>query len=292
MAPSYGTWKSVGLLFGEASRWLEDRRLLRRQRDAERASLRLRELIDCDVQISDQMVEAVVERRRSKAIDVLARTDPVFVERALTFSQEGEDLILMRLFEGRANGFFVDVGAYHPFRFSNTFLLYRAGWRGINIDATPGSMLAFEQIRPDDINIECFVGDPTFEKVFTRYNEPALNSGSQAVVSSRALPPSVYWPVGNLVVRPRSLSSIIKEHKPADTPIALLNLDVEGSESEVLESNDWSRHRPEIILIEQLSTDIEASMSHPTTRFLNEQGYRLIAKAFNSSFFRLEEKPR
>jgi FkbM family methyltransferase len=262
-----------------------------RQRRADRAASRLRKLIGRGVGISEQTIEAVVERDRNKVVEILARTDPVFFERALTFSQEGEDLILARMLVGHTRSFFVDVGAHHPFRFSNTFLLYKAGWRGINIDATPGSMRAFEQYRPEDTNIECFVGNPAAEKTFTRYNEPALNTASAEVLESRALPSSVYWPVGTSLVRPRSLSSILDAHKPDGIPITLLNIDVEGSEQEVLESNDWSRYRPQIILIEQLSTDIDESLAHPTTRFLSERGYRLVAKAFNSSFFALKESP-
>lgn len=270
-------------------KWLDHRMVLSRQRHAERAASQLRNLIDHGVEISDQVVEAVVERSRPKVLEILSRTDPAYLERALTFSQEGEDLILLRMFGDRAGSFFVDVGAHHPFRFSNTFLLYNAGWRGINIDATPGSMRAFEQFRPEDTNIECFVGNPESEKIFTRYNEPALNTASQRVIESRVLPPSVYWPVGTSAVRPRTLSSILDVYKPRETPIMLLNIDVEGSEQEVLETNDWARYRPEIILIEQLSTGIDESMVHPTTTFLNERGYRLVAKAFNSSFFALKE---
>jgi len=52
-----------------------------------------------------------------------------------SYSQEGEDLILLRIFEKKRIGFYVDVGSHHPFRFSNTYLFYRLGWRGINIDA-------------------------------------------------------------------------------------------------------------------------------------------------------------
>jgi FkbM family methyltransferase len=235
-------------------------------------------------------VEAVVKRRQIKVLEMLARTDPVHSERALTFSQEGEDLILLRMFADRAPGFFVDVGAHHPFRFSNTFLLYRTGWRGINIDATPGSMAAFEQFRPEDINIECFVGDPTSEITFIAYNEPALNTASQAVIKSRVLPSSVYWPVNTLKVRPHALSSVLEEYKPAETAIALLNIDVEGSEQDVLESNDWDRYRPEVVLIEQLSSEIDESLVHPTTKFLNARGYRLVSRTFNTSFFVLKQK--
>ncbi|MFA7355121.1 MAG: SAM-dependent methyltransferase, partial [Sulfurimonadaceae bacterium] len=71
-----------------------------------------------------------------------------------SYSQEGEDMILRRLFEQQPNGFYVDVGAHHPKRFSNTYFFYKKGWRGINIDAMPNSMELFNKIRPRDINIE------------------------------------------------------------------------------------------------------------------------------------------
>lgn len=73
------------------------------------------------------------------------------------YSQEGEDLLLSRILGDKKDGFYVDVGAHHPFRFSNTYLLYKQGWRGINIDAMPGSMKLFNRFRPRDINIECGV---------------------------------------------------------------------------------------------------------------------------------------
>ncbi|MFT4801330.1 MAG: hypothetical protein ACI93N_001101, partial [Flavobacteriaceae bacterium] len=41
----------------------------------------------------------------------------------LSYSQEGEDILLNRIFNPQVNasGFYVDVGAHHPERFSNTF---------------------------------------------------------------------------------------------------------------------------------------------------------------------------
>ena len=44
---------------------------------------------------------------------------------ACSYSQEGEDLILQRIFHNQKDGFYIDVGAHHPFRFSNTALLYK-----------------------------------------------------------------------------------------------------------------------------------------------------------------------
>jgi hypothetical protein len=74
-----------------------------------------------------------------------------------SYSQEGEDMLLERFLEHRHSGFYVDVGAHHPRRFSNTYRLYRRGWRGLNIDANPGSMALFRHVRPRDINIEAAV---------------------------------------------------------------------------------------------------------------------------------------
>jgi len=96
-----------------------------------------------------------------------------------SFSQEGEDMILQRIFSGKNDGFFVDVGAHHPTRFSNTYLFYLKGWRGINIDAAPGSMTAFRKVRPADINIECPVSDKSDIATFYIFNEPALNTFSE-----------------------------------------------------------------------------------------------------------------
>jgi hypothetical protein len=61
-----------------------------------------------------------------------------------SYSQEGEDMILNRIFEFRNSGFYIDVGAHHPMRFSNTYFFYRKGWRGINIDAMPRQ---YEQVQ-------------------------------------------------------------------------------------------------------------------------------------------------
>src|SRR5690242_3324544 len=64
-----------------------------------------------------------------------------------SYSQEGEDRILHSIFETVADGFYVDIGAHHPKRFSNTYLFYQRGWRGINVDAMPGSMVRFKRVR-------------------------------------------------------------------------------------------------------------------------------------------------
>ena len=48
-----------------------------------------------------------------------------------SFSQRGEDLILDGMFEGKRNGFYVDIGANHPSFLSNTRRFYDRGWREV-----------------------------------------------------------------------------------------------------------------------------------------------------------------
>jgi hypothetical protein len=69
-----------------------------------------------------------------------------------SFSQEGEDMVLRKEFQDKLNGFYIDIGAYHPQKYSNTCYFYCKGWRGINVDPTPGSMDVFKKERPNDIN--------------------------------------------------------------------------------------------------------------------------------------------
>lgn len=65
----------------------------------------------------------------------------------LVFSQEGEELILSRLFGYKTNGYYVDIGCYNPKRFSNTYSFYLNGWRGINIDANIDTIKLFKKYR-------------------------------------------------------------------------------------------------------------------------------------------------
>lgn len=199
---------------------------------------------------------------------------------AFHYSQEGEDIILARLLGQQANGFFVDVGAHHPTRFSNTYALYRKGWRGINIDATPGSMAAFAQRRPEDINIESAVSDTTEPLAFHMFKEPALNTFDAALAESYVAQGWERHTIQNIV--PRPLAGILDEHLPPGTKIDLMSIDVEGGEMGVLRSNDWARYAAKYLVLEVLDTPLTEIMDDPAVLFLLEKGYAPISKLAQS----------
>lgn len=204
----------------------------------------------------------------------------------LCYGQDGEDLILNRLLDGQALGFYVDVGAHHPVRFSNTYLFYRRGWRGINIDAMPGSMREFESIRPRDINIECGVAGSAGKLTYHRFNEPALNTFDLAEAQHKNKPP--YQLLDTVEVAVERLDALLARFLPAGQRIDFLSVDVEGKDEEVLRSNDWNRYRPSFVLAETLRTDMLRLGECPVVQFMRSVGYTPVGKAYNTSFFARE----
>lgn len=200
-----------------------------------------------------------------------------------SYAQEGEDLILARLFEGRSAGFYVDIGAHHPYRFSNTCFFHKQGWRGINVDAMPGSMAAFRRARPADINLETGVGAQAGTLQFHIFNEPALNTFDPELARERSQPP--YRLLRTVPVPVVTLAQLLESHLPAGQAIGFMSVDVEGHDLAVLQSNDWQRFRPGVILVETMSADLAALQAAPITKYLAQHGYRPVAKAVHSAFF-------
>lgn len=200
------------------------------------------------------------------------------------FSQEGEDMILRRMFGKRREGFFVDVGAHHPFRYSNTYLFYKKGWRGINIDATPGSMRAFTKYRPADINLELAVSRTPGELCFYLFNDHAYNTFDADVAEKSRQAGATLLAKTKIASIP--LKDILDKHLTGGKKIDFLSVDVEGFDLEVLKSNDWTLYKPEYVLVECLSTPLPDIFKDSTYIYLNSLGYDIFAKTVNTFFFK------
>lgn len=201
-----------------------------------------------------------------------------------SYSQDGEDIVLRKIFGEKKNGFYIDVGAHHPVRFSNTYLFYQLGWQGINIDAMPGSMKIFNQLRPKDINIEAAISDKEEILSFYIFNEPALNSFSTDLSLERANGSS-YKIISKKEVKTQLLSNVLNKYLPRNVGIDFLTIDVEGLDFQVLKSNDWNKYRPNVIIVEMLGLSIDETVKTNVSDFLYQNGYSLFAKTYQSAFF-------
>jgi FkbM family methyltransferase len=207
----------------------------------------------------------------------------------LTYSQEGEDRLLARLLEGAPPGFYVDVGAHDPFRFSNTACLYRAGWRGIAIDARPGFAETHRRARPRDVALEIGVAGKAQELEFFIFNDGALNtfSAERAAMLEQT---TTYRVIRRQRVACLPLWTIFDQYLPNGMAIDVLSVDVEGLDLEVLQSSDWARFRPHLVVAEDLGiTALEEVSDSPIAMYMKRQGYTAIAKTVISLFFRRNE---
>lgn len=203
-----------------------------------------------------------------------------------SWSQEGEDQILRRIFERQRVGFYVDVGAHHPMRFSNTYFFYKRGWCGINIDAMPLSMKLFDSVRPRDINLEIGIGSSVSELDYYVFNEPALNGFSKELSEQRLKSDSVCKLREVVKVQVHPLSQVLDSHLNASQKIDFMSIDVEGLDLAVLESNDWSRYRPRFVLAEILGSSLHEIEQSEIGQFMHDQNYMLYAKCMNTVFFK------
>lgn len=217
---------------------------------------------------------------KKKLIEVILGHDfPGF-----SFAAGGEDTILNYLFGFKNTGFFVDVGAFHPVKFSNTYLFYLKGWRGINIDASPGSMSAFRQLRPEDINLELAISDKQEELTYyvMREGNSTMNTFSMDFVHRLNMEQAI---TQEIKVQPRALSKVFEEHLPPARKIDFLTIDVEGLELSVLASNDWQKYRPKVIMLEDFDALSSSLFEAETVRTLAAAGYRPILKTTTEIVF-------
>jgi FkbM family methyltransferase len=201
-----------------------------------------------------------------------------------SFAQEGEDIVLDRLFEGRRSGFYVEVGCHHPFRFSNSYYFYSRGWRGVCIDALPGTQRLFRRWRKRDIVVESGIASRRGELTYYMFDEPALNTFDAALVQER-LERTRYKLIRSVQVPTDTLAAILAAHCPVGQQIDFLSVDVEGLDLEVLESNDWDRYRPLTVVAECLQSTLAHISDDPVACYLTERGYAPYAKTGNSVIF-------
>ncbi len=199
------------------------------------------------------------------------------------WSQYGEDWVLSWFFLHKPNGFYVDVGAYDPKNISNTYLFYERGWRGINIEPNLDLLQNFHKLRPNDINLGVGVFNVPGELTFYKFKQASLNTFDPIVGEDRIEKLDSF--IEKVPVQVKRLDTILDEYANG-REIDFLNIDVEGFDMEVLQSNNWDKYKPLIICVEDYIIDIdryiEESEKH---KFLKKLGYNLVSKVVDSLIY-------
>ncbi|MEI7900047.1 MAG: FkbM family methyltransferase [bacterium] len=201
-----------------------------------------------------------------------------------SYSQYGEDMVLRAVFArypATYPGFYVDIGAHHPLRFSNTRFFYERGWSGICVDPLPCAAKLFARLRPRDIFLQAGVAAREGEMTYYMFDEPAFNTFTEQIAKENA------ERVKNQQrIKVLPLCRIIGEHLPSGRMIDFLSIDVEGLDLEVLRSNDWAHYRPCIVLIEETAAStLEGVENLAVTSFMKQQDYKAILRTPSGLFF-------
>jgi len=212
---------------------------------------------------------------------------PSLLYRKKAYSQDGEDMVLASFYEGKKKykGFYVDVGAHHPYRFSNTAYFYNKGWKGINIEPTPDLIAPFQRLRKRDLNLNIGIGNGE-KLLFYIFNEGALNTFDQDVAMQRHNDTSNnYQIIEKKEIQTKTLSEILDLYLPKNQKIDFFSIDVEGLDFEVLKTNDWNKYVPQFILVE-CDFKIADIQNDPIYQFLKERGYEIVARTQRTSIFK------
>ena len=189
----------------------------------------------------------------------------------ISYSANHEDVLLNRLFGTKQVGFYVDVGAAHPMFENDTKALYDRGWFGINIEPNKSFFDILAAERPRDTNLNIAISDLAGESHFYEVQGTGLSTcDPEEAARARAKG----FDVIEHIVKTCTLRDLLDA---ANSPaIDLLKIDVEGFEPNVIRSNDWSRFRPNVILVEATFPETPVRRPDVAGPLLENAGYRRV----------------
>lgn len=194
-----------------------------------------------------------------------------------SYAQSGEDIVADVLLEKKRKGVYVEVGAFHPKLFSNTYLFYKRGWSGVCIEPRPEVKEMFEKVRSRDKFVSLGVGTKKDVLEYFEFDDAAANTflAEQAEKNVQEAGRKLLRKI-NVAVMP--LRDILSGCELERKTIDLLSVDVEGMDAEVLRSNDWEKYRPKVVICEDLEFDFLEPKKSAVVKYLLDLGYELVGK--------------
>ena len=218
-------------------------------------------------------------------INKLIKLVSIFKRRAkyrkVSFSFNAVDLIVDYIFKDQIQGIYMDIGSQHPISNNNTYLLYKRGWNGINIDLDKKNIDLFKIARPDDLNLNYAISDTEKQvDLFFYHDSSPINTLSKKVSDfQKASVRQVKK------IRTTTLNNILEEID-LENRIDYMNIDVEGYEEQVLKGFNINKFKPYVVSIEYLdlkmnklefkNNDINNLLSSNLYKFFLQNDYYFV----------------
>jgi FkbM family methyltransferase len=211
----------------------------------------------------------------------------------LHFGQHGEDVLVHKLFDRRfKNGFYMDVGAYHPFRQSNTAYFWLMGWNGVNVDASPHSITLFKRVRKTDVNVWSAVVDADtadHQETISLHFNPKVKYDLGATCAPEEVSKRAQSQTDKIQVPCDSLENIVNKYAPDDTSkFHFMSIDIEGFDESALQHMQHWKSKPQVLCVEILHAEtVREVLNTRTNEALEISGYQLVGKTAASAVYKL-----
>ena len=182
----------------------------------------------------------------------------------LHYAEFAEDVMVNRIFKNLNKGFYVDIGAYHPFKGSLTYHLYKKGWHGINIDISKASIDLFNISRKRDMNINCAISDHDGETYY--YENSEINQQNSLFKSNENQK--------KIKIKCFTLNNILDSNKIKK--VDFINVDTEGNELQVLKGIDFEKIDPLLLTVEDNSFDFNNDKKMEKINFMKSKNYEIL----------------
>ncbi len=200
-----------------------------------------------------------------------------------SYAQCGEDLILNYLIAGvlklkNASPYYFDIGAYDPYKFSNTYLFYSTDRQGVVVEPSKRLFDKFFIDRNRDVLHHAAVGGKNGEQTLFHMSADTLNTINAREANRMA---AKGYPIKREEkVKVLTMNSLFEQH---GVPI-FVSVDVEGHEMAVLDGWDMKRWRPPVLCFETLDFVSQTKVQPLIDRIL-AQGYQVYADTFINTIF-------
>jgi len=166
----------------------------------------------------------------------------------MSYSQLGQDLEVLKVYNNKSNGFFIEVGASDGIELSNTYLLEtKYDWKGICCEPIPNKFEKLVINRPKSTCIKEAVYNKSGLTLTFDISECTLLSGISAHIDCHKK--RVDSSKQTINVQTISLLDVL-EKANAPSFIEYMSLDTEGSELEILKNFDFKRYTFGLIDVE------------------------------------------
>jgi hypothetical protein len=203
-----------------------------------------------------------------------------------TYAQSGEDQIVYFILDYLRvkKKDYIDVGAWAPILYNNTYLLYTLGYRGVLIEPNGDACQKLREVRPRDTVLEAGIGVTSVREA----DYYIMSKSSWNTFSKEEAERQVEVSNGTVTIRGVIKRQLLDLNQVMDRYFgrapAFLSVDTQGLELAILKSIDYARFRPEIICTETLVTGTRQT-TPDIAKFMEAQGYVVRGMSFANTIF-------